>query len=210
MVHQRIDISRFKRPQQQYPRSCSGTFGEQHIELGRTRCRPQGRHHQQWDMGKVVQDRKDGGEARLVGPVQVLQHQDDWSVQAHRFQQLGHRIRDQEPCISGRLWATQFALADDQTANAGPSRVSRPRPELKRIDKCAKGSISLKGMRCAAQGSGANDPAFGGNALDQHGLADSGLTLDQEGSGRSAPHRVDQLSANRQLGLTANKVISRR
>jgi hypothetical protein len=142
--------------------------------------------------------------------VQVLQHQDDWSVQAHRFQQLGHRIRDQEPCISGRLWATQFALADDQTANAGPSRVSRPRPELKRIDKCAKGSISLKGMRCAAQGSGANDPAFGGNALDQHGLADSGLTLDQEGSGRSAPHRVDQLSANRQLGLTANKVISRR
>jgi hypothetical protein len=51
-------------------------------------------------------------------------------------------------------------------------------------------------MRCAAKGSGANDPPFGGNALDQHGLTDSGLTLDQEGSGRSAPHRVDQLSTN--------------
>jgi hypothetical protein len=59
-------------------------------------------------------------------------------------------------------------------------------------------------MRCAAKGCGANAPPIGGNALDQHSLADSGLTLDQEGSGRSAPHGVDQLSANRQLGLSAN------
>ena len=137
-------------------------------------------------------------------------HQDDWSVQAHRLEQVGHRVHDQEPCVGGRRRATQFTLAEDQTANAGPSRVSRPGPELKRIDKRAKGSISLKGMRCAAKGSGADDPPFGGNALDQHGLTDSGFTLDQEGSSRSAPQRVDQLSTNRQLGLSANKVNSRR
>ena len=44
----------------------------------------------------------------------------------------------------------------------------------------------------------------------QHGLADPCLTLDQQGRGRSAPHRLYQLSANRQLGLSANKAIGRR
>ena len=209
-VHQSVDISRFERPQLHHPRSCRGTFVDQHIELRRTRCRPQGRHDQQRDVDKVVQDRLDGAQTRLVGPVQVLQHQDDWSVQAHRLEQVGHRVHDHEPRIDGRRRAPQFPLAENQAANAGPSRVSRPGPELERIDKRTEGSISLKGMRCAAQGGGADDPPFGGNALDQQSLADPGLTLDQEGSGRSATQRADQLSANRQLGLSTNKVISRR
>jgi len=65
-------------------------------------------------------------------------------------------------------------------------------------------------MGCAAQGDGADAPPIGGNVLNEHGLADSGLTLDQERGGRSASHRVDQLLANQQLGLSTNKVISRR
>ena len=94
--------------------------------------------------------------------------------------------------------------------NASPTAsTTSPRPEVKRIGQRAERSIPLEGMRCAAKGCGA-DAAIGGNTLDQHSLADSGLTLDQEGSGRSAPHGVDQLSANRQLGLSANQVISRR
>ncbi len=95
--------------------------------------------------------------------------------------------------------------------NASPTAsTTSPRPEVKRIGQRAKRSIPLEGMRCAAKGCGANAPPIGGNTLDQHSLADSGLTLDQEGSGRSAPHGVDQLSANGQLGLSANQVISRR
>jgi hypothetical protein len=161
-------------------------------------------------VGEVVQDRLYGAQARLVGPMQVLQHQDDWSIRAQRIEQLGHRVHHHEPCTGGRRRAGQFALADDQATNACPSKVSRPRTKLKRINKHTKGSISLKRMRCAAKERGANGPRFGGNALNQHSLADSCLTLDQEGSGRSAPHRMDQLSANRQLGISANKVISRR
>jgi hypothetical protein len=43
-AHQSIDVSRFERPQLQYPRSCSGTSVEQHIEVRRTGRRPQRRH----------------------------------------------------------------------------------------------------------------------------------------------------------------------
>jgi hypothetical protein len=92
--------------------------------------------------------------------------------------------------------AGQLARADDQITNACPSRISRATTKVKGINKHAKGSTSLKRMRCAAKERVATDPRFGGNALDQHSLADPCLTLNQQGSGRSALHRMDQLSAN--------------
>jgi hypothetical protein len=51
-------------------------------------------------------------------------------------------------------------------------------------------------MRCASKDGRANVPGFFGNALDEPGLADPCLTLNQERSGCSTPHCMDQLSGN--------------
>jgi hypothetical protein len=64
-------------------------------------------------------------------------------------------------------------------------------------------------MRPAGKDGGADVPGFGRDALNEHRLADPGFALDNERSRRSTPHRIEQLSGNRQLGISANEVVSR-
>jgi hypothetical protein len=75
-------------------------------------------------------------------------------------------------------------------------RISRSPAQVKGIDEHTKRSISLEGMRSASNDGRAKAPGFFNNALNQPGLADPCLTLDQERSGCPTLHCIDQLSGN--------------
>ena len=133
-------------------------------------------------------------ERRQVGPLEVVEHDDQRAVGGGLGQQVGHRLEHPEPgAVAGRRRRRRrrrgrAGSCSSGAAAAGPPRATsdahdgQPRPERRR-------GAALEGV--APEDRRAPAPGLGGQLLEQPGLADAGLALDEhDADRRCAPRRA--------------------
>jgi hypothetical protein len=179
LPYQRVHLSATKGRQAAEVGSHSAAGFPQHVE----RCRPRRgtarQYHQQRNVCEPMRDRRGRGQGRIVGPVQVLEHQENRCLGTQHLEQIGHLLDDLEPRVTA-------ALVQEEAADGRPSHVRRPGSEFESIDDRAERPVPLERMRGSPHRRDAHSGRDSGVAVDESGLPDSCFALDNDNAGSAA------------------------
>lgn len=161
------------------------------------RCRGGRSERGDEDEGKrfgAAPEGQDQGEARGIGPLEVVEREQQRALACDVGDQGEHRLVREEPGVGGRAPpASGHEHSRHELAHLGPARIRRARATAERVGDDAERAAGLELLTGGAQHLEPGVRRERGVPTEQTGLADPGLTLDQYRLARTRGGSIEQL-----------------